>query len=271
MLFNNRAALPPFGASRFGRREVLRFGLWAVAALLALTLVWSWVSASKDQSGSVELTGAAPVDPTAAASSFDPGAAQVSAAPVVAGPPLGQLQVLGVLSSGAIFGFPDGLQRFVVIGRDVVPGARLTSVERLFVTLDQAGSQVRLPLRGEAATGASESPPSAQDESAVSTTSSGTPADRQRQVLNLRLGTDPQMVGDRIVGFRIKPNASLPWLSSAGLQPGDVIVSLNNEPVASMERLMELPTEIEGIRIAKIARPTIQYRRGGKLMNAPLE
>ena len=259
------------GASRFGRREALRFGLWTVAALLALTLVWSWAFASRDESGSVELTGAAPVDPTAAASSFDPGAAQAPAAPVVAVPPLGQLQVLGVLSSGAIFGFPDGLQRFVVIGRDVVPGARLTSVERLFVTLDQAGSQVRLPLRGEAATGASESPPSAQGESAGSTASSGTPADRQRQVLNLRLGTDPQMVGDRIVGFRIKPNASLPWLSSAGLRPGDVIVSLNNEPVASMERLMEIPAEIEANRVANAGRPTIQYQRDGKPLQVFLE
>lgn len=76
------------------------------------------------------------------------------------------------------------------------------------------------------------------------------------------------MEGDRIKGFRVKPGASLPFLSAAGLRPGDVIISLNNEPIRSTERLMELPAEIEAIKIAKIAPPEIQYLRNGKIMSA---
>jgi hypothetical protein len=77
--------------------------------------------------------------------------APVTVAPVVAAPvavaPNGdasQLRLYGVLSRGAVIGMPDGTQRFVPIGREILPGVTLRGVDLHHAILATAGGEVRL-------------------------------------------------------------------------------------------------------------------------------
>lgn len=263
MTFQDAVASARSAFFRTQKIDILRVGLWGTVALLAVLLVLTWRSPAGKPAASIELVSEAVQPPPADAPT-----------PIVSSqgrPDISQLNLRGVLSTGAVFGFADGRQRFVTAGREILPGIHLVSVHRQFVTIDQGGSQARLPLEGASVAAETSSGPAPTVSSSGRSFTTTPAANHQRQVLDLRLGMEPEMEGDRIIGFRMKPDASLPFLSTAGLRPGDVIISLNNEPVRSTERLMELPAEIEAIRIANIAPPTIQYLRGGKIVNARLD
>lgn len=79
-----------------------------------------------------------------AAPMVDPPAA---APPVTAAAPsadLSQLHLVGLLSSGAVIVMADGNQRFVPLGRDVLPGLRLLRVETHEAVLSGGAGEVRL-------------------------------------------------------------------------------------------------------------------------------
>src|SRR3954468_14999117 len=58
-------------------------------------------------------------------------AAPVAVAPVPAAPvtDVSQLRLFGLLSRGAVIGMADGTQRFIPIGREIVPGVTLRGVD----------------------------------------------------------------------------------------------------------------------------------------------
>jgi hypothetical protein len=55
-----------------------------------------------------------------------------------------QFRLLGVLGSGAVIGMADGTQRFVPIGREIVPGVVLRGVDVHHAILQTAAGEVRL-------------------------------------------------------------------------------------------------------------------------------
>ncbi|MBV9883227.1 MAG: hypothetical protein JO276_09480 [Sphingomonadaceae bacterium] len=55
-----------------------------------------------------------------------------------------QFRLLGVLSRGAVIGMPDGSQRFVPIGREIVPGVVLRGVDVHHAILQTASGEMRL-------------------------------------------------------------------------------------------------------------------------------
>ena len=58
----------------------------------------------------------------------------------------GQLRLVGILSSGALIAMADGTQRFIPVGREVVPGVVLRGVDVHQAILATPGGEVRLPL-----------------------------------------------------------------------------------------------------------------------------
>jgi len=72
--------------------------------------------------------------------------APVAPAPVVvaANGDASQLRLFGVLSRGAVIGMPDGTQRFVPIGREILPGVTLRGVDLHHAILTTSAGEVRL-------------------------------------------------------------------------------------------------------------------------------
>ena len=226
------------------------------AAVIAFA---AWLASGSDELPPPQ---SAPPPPVAIAPAPPPIIAQ-PAAPLPAAPAVPPGLVLsGVMGSGAILTFPDGTQRAVPIGRDVVPGLTLKSVGIGHAILASAGGDMRLELNrfGGAV-------PSAAQPVATAPAPSGgadTPAARavqKRETTAFRIGLKPERSG----GYTIRPGARVPHLARAGLQPGDVILSVNGSALDE-ERLGELSWEI-----ANASRTEFEYVRGGRRMKAILQ
>ena len=224
------------------------------AAVIAFA---AWTMSGRDELPPPE---PAPPPPVAIAPAPPPIIAQPAAPAPVAMPP--GLVLSGVMGSGAILTFPDGTQRAVPIGRDVVPGLTLKSVGIGHAILASAGGDLRLELNrfGGAV------PSAAQPVATAAAPSGGadTPAARavqKRETTAFRIGLKPERSG----GYTIRPGARVPHLARAGLQPGDVILSVNGSALDE-ERLGELSWEI-----ANASRTEFEYVRGGRRMKAILQ
>jgi hypothetical protein len=70
------------------------------------------------------------------------------AAPVAVTPSVdvSQLHLFGLLSRGAVIGMADGTQRFVPVGREIVPGVTLRGVDVHHIILATPSGEVRLGI-----------------------------------------------------------------------------------------------------------------------------
>lgn len=137
--------------------------------------------------------------------------------------------------SSAIIGLPDGKQVAVMAGEEVAPGVVLRAVEADHVELLVQGRAATLafPAAGQGGAPAYAPPPIAQPDpppavAALSATGAGS-AD----------------------------------LARAGLQPGDVVLSVNGQSVTDSQSVEALARELSSGREA-----VIQYRRDGEVRTA---
>ena len=178
-------------------------------------------------------------------------------APPPVAPSLEGLRLHGVTPSGAILGFAGGVQRLVPIGRDVTPGLRLSEVRHDRVVLASAAGPLELGFQGPVPAAPAEAPAAAPPAAATEA--------RREENLRYRFGLEPQRSDGRITGFAIRRGAELPILRRAGLQPGDVLVSVNGQSFDSQERVEELAAEIAGSFSAEF-----EFERGGRRMRTSL-
>ena len=77
-----------------------------------------------------------------------PAPAPLATAPVAPAPTAdaSQLRLVGILSRGALIAMADGTQRFVPVGREIVPGVVLRGVDVHQAILATSGGEIRLPL-----------------------------------------------------------------------------------------------------------------------------
>lgn len=190
-----------------------------MAALLALYLLLG--------GGDGEPRPASPVPPPPAATSPmtvapSPPAAQTAS-------PQG-LRLYGVAGAGAIIALPDGGQRLIALGRDVLPGLTLVSVGVDHAMLRSSAGTYRLGFDGvTAGRGGPAAPGQPQ----------GSEAALRDETLRYRLSLAPVASDGRVTGHVVRPGASLPALERAGLRPGDVIRRVNGS-VFNAEQLEEL-------------------------------
>ncbi|HEV2818110.1 MAG TPA: hypothetical protein VGW40_12915 [Allosphingosinicella sp.] len=193
----------------------------------------------------------APVRPAAVVPSPPPpDVAQPVAAATV---DVSQLRLFGVMASGAVIGMADGSQRFVPVGRAVVPGVTLLRVELHRAVLATAAGEVRLGFdgvdRGQAPAGGQSPAPEAQADDTV----------------RYRLGLAPRMVGGRVSGFTVRPGADLPALARAGVRAGDLILRVNGSQLDE-ERRDELAWTIANSRQVEL-----EIERGGRPLRLTLQ
>jgi type II secretory pathway component PulC len=154
-------------------------------------------------------------------------------------------------SAAAIIGSRLGGQRVVTVGREYRPGLKLAEVGVDHAVLESGGQAIRLELSRFAAGG------SAKPAAAL-------PAEAEQKIeaavlLNI---LKPVMASGRIGGYALKPGESLPQLIRAGLQPGDVILSVNGSQLDE-ERMSELAWQM-----GNAARTEFVFVRNGKRMRA---
>lgn len=140
------------------------------------------------------------------------------------------LRLHGVTGAGAIIAMPNGNQRLVMLGRDVLPGLKLEHVRVDHAMLRSAAGVFRLDFTGITAANAPAAP--------VPVAAASDAAQRE-ETLRYRLGLEPRRIGERIASHVVRPGANLPVLARAGLRPGDVILRVNGSQLDE-ERLEEL-------------------------------
>jgi membrane-associated protease RseP (regulator of RpoE activity) len=234
------------------REKRLVIGGAVIATLVLGYLLWPSGSGQSavelvpaDQRSAPAPAAAAP-QPLPVVQAGPPAAAPAPAAP--AGVAEG-LVLHGVMAGGAVIGFPDGSQRYVPVGRELMPGLRLQAVQLREAILASGSVNYRLGFGGPAmpltpapqvvgAPAAPAVPPPIVSAPAPSRQSAQRiEAGRYRQALS------PRLVDGRVSGYTFRPGIGIQALEQAGLQPGDTILSVNGAPISQshVEQLARLP------------------------------
>lgn len=167
------------------------------------------------------------------------------------------LRLHGLTGAGAIIGMPDGRQRLVRLGADVLPGLRLDQVRVDHALLKSAAGEFRLDFTGVAA-----AQPANGTAPAATTTIEAAVRD---DTLRYRLGLEPRRVNGQVMSHVLRPGQNLPVLQRAGLRPGDVILSVNGN-LLNEEQVMELAWNI-----AQSERVVFEIERDGRRMQLATE
>lgn len=194
-----------------------------------------------------------PSDPAGVFGSFDPFYRVSGAAPAQGGGVVTSLQLTlfgtrmdsAQARGSAIIAGPDGVQNSVSVGEEVAPGVVLRAVAFDHVTLERGGQNEDLFLdQSGATTGGGASP--APDDGAPSTMSPGLPTGgegapapapiRVGGIVPGELRSDmnviPRVDGGRVTGVTVRGRGGGAF-AAAGLRDGDVITTLNGQPLES--------------------------------------
>jgi len=255
-----------------GRRLPLRRIVEGVLILLLVVqagrLVWLFVQPAGKPAESAEAAPVLPVD-LSILSRFDAffrtgGAGSLSGA---SGAEASQMRLFGVRAGGfdggsAIIGFADGRQVSVGVGEEVEPGLVLKEVGADFVTLARGASLSRLEF-GDAPVGAAAPPPPPATAQVV-TPPAAAPASAQGalvdpQRLMAQAALRPRIQGLGVNGFTVSAAGNASELRGAGLQAGDVILSVNGVALNSPQAIGALRGQLSSAPSAEI-----QYERAGE-------
>lgn len=150
----------------------------------------------------------------------------------------------------AIIATPDGVQSSFAVGDVVVPGVKLKAVAFDHVTLDNGGAQETLFIDQSVAPSAGGAAGAASTGGALNAASFTTD-----------ISLTPRNAGGKVTGFIAQPKGEGGAFAAAGLQPGDVIVSLNGVPAQSVQDAVAVISQLPDK-----GNLTLQVERGGQLV-----
>ena len=233
---------------------LLEAALVLLLALQAARLVW------------VLLTPAGPLGPSAPAvlpaplpalSGRDPFFAGAVAATGPASAGLEGWRLFGLRNDAhggsAILAMDTAAQAAYLPGDELAPGLVLDSVAADHVLVREGGSFRRLDLPLQQGPQATPSPAASALASAAPTAADIDPAR-----LLARSGLKQLDENGRGAGYTLMPQADGPLLRQAGLQPGDVLLRVNGQPLAP-GTFAEVVEELK-----RNPRATVEFQRGGQ-------
>lgn len=151
----------------------------------------------------------------------------------------------------AILAGPDGVQESYAVGDEIMSGVTLNTVQFDHVIIDRGGVRESLyldqsiPAETVGADDGSAGPPSA---------ASDTPsADMIASAVDL----SPRNAGGKVTGIVVSPRGEGELFRAAGFQDGDIIVSVNGQPVSSTSDIATLKRQI-----VPGARLSVEVERG---------
>lgn len=185
-------------------------------------------------------------------------------------PAEGGLSLFGVRSDGrgggsAILGTPGGAQNLFGIGEDVGGGLVLRVVASDHVILSRAGSRVRV----EFSDGASPAPASSAAMGPVLAPAGGHASAPRSGGLDpsqflSAAALSPTMKDGQLAGYRVMARGSGEALARAGLQDGDILISVDGASL-NPERVSELPD-----LLSKAQDVEVRFERNGQPMTTRL-
>ena len=175
----------------------------------------------------------------------------------------------GAAGGSAIVADRDGIQRSYAVGDEIAPGVVLAAVHADHAILESAGRRTELrfpvaaaPTRPTAAT----APIATRMPAAQSRADADAPAPAiDPAQLLAEAGLRPVDEGSGESGYTVIPRGDGAVLRQAGLQAGDVLLSVNGQALTP-ERYAEL-----GDSLAGAATITLTYRRDGQVRSATLQ
>lgn len=169
----------------------------------------------------------------------------------------------------AILATEGGPQRSFATGDEIAPGVTLAEVRPDHVVLESAGGRGVLRFAGPGARPANAAlpgpapVPATAAAPAPATDDAPTAVDPAR--LLAQMGLRPEQADGRVTGYAVIPRGDGAVLRQAGLQAGDVLLSVNNEALDA-ERHARL-----GEVLAGASTITLTYRRDGRIHTATLQ
>ena len=142
----------------------------------------------------------------------------------------------------AIIGTPDGQQRSFAVGEEIMPGVTLTAVGYDNVTVSRGGTAEQLFLdQSTPATVVAPAvpPPAVAPPPLPVPTVTVNPM--QTETGN-EIQVQPRIEAGRVTGVTVQGSA----LSAAGLQPGDVVTSVNGQRITSAEQARGIAARLRG-------------------------
>ena len=134
----------------------------------------------------------------------------------------------------AIVAGPDGVQKSVSVGEEIVPGVKLAAVAFDHVTIERGGVPEDLFLvQADAAPAA---PTLGEEPGSGPARPGGITADQ----FATEIGFVPRIDGGRVSGLAVRPQGSGGAFRAAGLRDGDVITSLGGRPVTGQSDLQRI-------------------------------
>ena len=165
----------------------------------------------------------------------------------------------------AIVAGPDGVQNSYGVGEEILPGVTLKSVQFDSVTISRGGADEQLFLDQSGAAPSVPLPDQADTSTLLdSPTSAAVPGSQtvQPQALLSEIDFAPRLDGGQITGFVVKPKGAGTAFRVAGLQDGDIVVSVNNQKIANASDLERIATEAG----AKGGNVSLQVERGSQVI-----
>lgn len=144
----------------------------------------------------------------------------------------------------AILGLPNGEQRSFAVGEEILPGVTLAEVGFDGVTILRSGNREQVFLDqsapaqevgGAQPPAAAPSPPPAP---AAPSAQPASPPPAPSPASEIQF--QPRIANGRTTGIIVRPRGSGEVFRAAGFAPGDVVVSVNGQPVTSAEQAQAL-------------------------------
>jgi general secretion pathway protein C len=170
----------------------------------------------------------------------------------------------------AIIGTPDGQQRSFAVGEEVAPGVTLVSVGFDNVTISRGGTSEQMFLdqsQPAQTVGPAASAPTSSQPLPVITTPPPPPAvapppPAPGNSITNEIQFQPRINNGQLSGIAVQPQGSGNAFRAAGFAPGDVIMSVNGQPISSVEQARAIANQVGG------GEANVVVNRGGR--NVPL-
>ncbi|MDQ8755668.1 type II secretion system protein N [Sphingosinicella sp. LHD-64] len=238
--------------------------LLALLAVQAARLVWALVTPVGPIGDWKPPSTLAAAPAAGALGDFDPFFRLTDTAPaVVTGL---NLQLFGVREDratgrgSAIIALPDGSQRSFLVGEEIMPGVTLAEVGFDSVTIDRTGTreQIFLDQSQPVPTGAGGQPTQPAPPPQSNAPVQPVPTVNAAPTASVPLNFDPRVGESGVTGLIVTPGGDGGRaFRAAGLQPGDVIVSVNGQRVVSAEQAQSIIAQSGG-------NATVMVDRGGR-------
>lgn len=169
-----------------------------------------------------------------------------------------QIQLFGIRENAAtgggsaIIAGSDGIQQSIGTGELIQPGVRLVGVHFDYVELDNNGKRELLYLDQSKAPGATPAPvaggaqvqpgpagPTVQSNATISPVAPISPSS-----IRAGIGFTPRTVGNRVTGITVAEQGDGSAFQAVGFRPGDVIRSVNGQPITSAADIANLSGQL---------------------------